>query len=62
MKTFAIMIIWFGSAQYGKFDTETYPTMAECLAARDVLIAYAGESWMRAQLNADVIECREVRP
>jgi hypothetical protein len=60
MMNTAIMIIWFGVGQYAHFDVERFNTLAECEAAKVVLVEYADESWSRGSLDADRIECREV--
>jgi len=57
--TFAIMIIYFGSGHLAQFDTERYTDMAECQAARNVIIQEYADTW--SPIPPEDIICREVK-
>lgn len=58
MKTFAIMIIWFGAGHGAQFDAERFDTIAECEAA----LAVVKNTLDRADVwGGDVIKCFEVQ-
>lgn len=60
MKIIAVMVIWFGTGQYSRFDTERYDSMAECEAARMVIITtYQNPVWEGAIPQGNV-RCLEV--
>ncbi len=62
MKTFAIMIIWFGAGKYAQFDVEKFDTVVECEAAKDVMLKHTESRWTIGGPGADDVSCREVRP
>ena len=60
MKSFAIMIIWFGSGQYAQFDVERFDTFEECRAASSTIFERAGQSWGISRPRPSEITCHKI--